>query len=241
MRIFVAGAGGAVGRRLVPLLVAAGHEVTGTTRSEARLTGIAGLGARAVVADILDIPIITKVVIEADPEVVIEQVTDLAVPSEAMLTPGHLARTRILRDVGTDNLVAAAVTVGVRRFIAQGVGWLYAQGPEPHREDDPLGTADPSALDTLGGALALEHRVLESDGFDGLVLRYGLLYGPGAWSLEPSVDPHVHVDAAAWAALLAVERGGPGAYNIVDDDRSVSNDRARRELGWSPHWRDPTG
>jgi nucleoside-diphosphate-sugar epimerase len=132
--------------------------------------------------------------------------------------------------VASENLVKAAVAAGADRIVAQSIAFAYAPGPLPQRESDPINPAS-------RGVLALEHFVLETPGIAGVVLRYGLLYGPGTWSGKPGDPPAVHVDAAAQATALAVTRGAAGAYNIADDDGAVSIDKARRELGFDPAFR----
>ena len=230
-RIFLAGGAGAVGRQLLPMLIAAGHDVTATTRSEERARWIADAGARPVVVDVYDADALRAALAEAQPDVVIHQLTDLA----GGFRPEDLARNSRLRIVGTRNLVEAALAAGARRMVAQSIAWLYAPGHEPHVESDPL--LDPAAAPdnpVLPGVLELERLVTQSPPLEGILLRYGFLYGPGTSSPTPGRPPTVDVAAAACAALLAVERGHPGCYNVVDDGGPVSNARAKAELGWEP-------
>jgi nucleoside-diphosphate-sugar epimerase len=243
MRIMVAGATGVIGRRLVPWLVESGHEVTGLTRSERRVGGIIAAGGQAMVADVFDDTRLAHALVAARPEVVVHQLTDLASPPGHGIGPEELARTARLRDEGTEKLVKAAQLAGARRIIAQSVAFLYAHGPEPYGEDDPLVEPDPDGPPTVEGIRALEHRVLGAERLDGVVLRYGFLYGPGTGYPAAALAPSVHVDAAAWAAVCAVERGMPGIYNVTDDPGPVDNRRARQELGWDPNARrpDPNG
>lgn len=230
MRVFVAGASGVIGRVLVPMIVADGHDVVGTTRSEARAAQIADQGATPALVDVLDAAALTRAVGAAQPELVIHQLTDLA----GGFGPEQLRANARLRDIGTANLVRAAVRAGARRLVAQSGAWLYAPGPGERRETEPLlSPADAPDDPTLPGVLALEHQVLEAP-LDGVVLRYGYLYGPGTPSASPSRTPSVHVVAAARAAVAAASRGRPGVYNIVDDGGGVSNALARAELGWDP-------
>jgi nucleoside-diphosphate-sugar epimerase len=119
-------------------------------------------------------------------------------------------------------------------MIAQSLAWLYAPGRRPHGEGDPLAAADADLAIVLDGVRALEGAVLETPGIEGVVLRYGLLYGPGTSSRVPQDPCPLHVQAAARAAFLAIERGRPGIYNVADDDALVSTAKARRELGWEP-------
>jgi nucleoside-diphosphate-sugar epimerase len=231
MRIFLAGATGAIGRFLVPMLLEAGHSVTGTTRSAERADWLRSIGADAAVVDVFDAAALRVAVAAAGPEVVIHQLTDLA----RGFSPEDLARNSQLRKIGTKNLVDAAVAAGAQRLIAQSAGWIYAPGPSPRIEADPFrARIDP--VDTLlDGVVELERLVLQTPEIEGLALRYGLLYGPGtaAATAADSDEPRVDVRAAAAAAALAVSRGSPGPYNVVDDG-SVSNARARAELGWTP-------
>lgn len=233
MRIFVAGAAGIIGRELVPMLVAGGHDVTGTTRSPERARWLEGIGANAEVVDAYDADALRDAVVRAAPGVVIHQLTDLARGFE----PSDIAATARLRTEGTRNLVDAARTAGTMRMVAQSGAWLYADGPIPHRETDPL--LDPERHpDSLGlpGILELERLVTRTPGLEGIVLRYGFFYGGETGTdRDAQVQPRVSVEAAARATVLALERGTAGTiYNVVDDDPTVSNARARGGLGWSP-------
>jgi nucleoside-diphosphate-sugar epimerase len=238
-RVFVAGASGVIGRRLIPLLVRAGHDVTGTTRSADAALRLRGSGASPVIVDVFDAQALLAAVVAARPDVVIHQLTDLS-GSGVAPSDERVARTARIRREGTANLIAAAVAAGTARVIAQSLALLYAPGPEPHDETHPLAASEPWMTRALPGVLELEHRVTTDARFDGLVLRYGLLYGPGAATAEPADPSPVHVDAAAWAAALAVDRGAPGVFNIVDDDGPVANAKVRAELGWSPGFRLPS-
>jgi nucleoside-diphosphate-sugar epimerase len=232
MRIFVAGAAGAIGRQLVPMLVEAGHAVTGTTRSDDRARWLDGAGAEAVMVDAYDAEAMRVAVLGRRPDVLIHQLTDLALG----FAPDDVARTGRLREVGTKNLVDAARAAGTRRLIAQSGAWLYADGPLPHDESHPLRTPtmDPGDA-SLRGVIELERLVTQTPGLDGVVLRYGFFYGPNtAWEADTAPSPRVSVGAAARATLLAVDRGPAGVYNVVDDDEAISNRRARDVLGWRP-------
>jgi nucleoside-diphosphate-sugar epimerase len=231
LRLFVAGATGAIGRQLVPMSVARGHDVIGTTRSEERARWLTTVGAVTAIVDAFDPERLHDEVIAARPDVVIHQLTDLA----AGFGPEQMRATAKLREVGTSHLVAATVAAGARRLVAQSVAWLYAPGTLPHTEDDPLW--DPTARPddaVLPGVLALERMVTATATLEGLVLRYGFLYGPGTASESPDRTPSVHIVAAARAALLAAERGPVGIYDIVDDGDEVSNAKARALLAWEP-------
>lgn len=234
MRIFLAGATGVIGRRLVPLLVAAGHDVAGTTRSPERAEAITRAGGRPMVVDVYDRGALNDAVSAFRPDVVIHQLTDLTTPPGQPLGEAELLRNARIREAGTANLAAAARAAGATRLIAQSIAWLYAPGPEPHRESDPLLPLTSDAPPTLRGIYSLERQVATDPAFEGLVLRYGRLYGEGTWDPVPPEPPTVHVDAAARAAMLAVDHGSPGIYNIVDDGGPVSNAKARAELAWNP-------
>jgi nucleoside-diphosphate-sugar epimerase len=240
MRVFLAGAAGAIGRRLVPLLLRAGHEVTGTTRSAATASELARAGVVPAVLDIFDAPAVTAAVGAAKPAVIIHQLTDLPRQfDEARIAASYPKNARI-RIEGTRNLVAAAQAAAARRFIVQSIAFAYAPGGEPHPETDPLNLADPARAVTVKGAADMEQQVLSASGLDAIVLRYGLLYGPGTWREASSGQkPGLHVDAAAHAALLAVTHGAAGVYNIADDDGVASIAKARAELGFDPRFRAP--
>ncbi|HVX99684.1 MAG TPA: NAD(P)-dependent oxidoreductase [Pseudorhodoplanes sp.] len=235
MRVFLAGAAGAIGRRLVPLLLREGHRVSGTTRSSAKAEWLEGQGATAIVVDVFNAAALRQAVIDARPDVVIHQLTDL---SSKDLDEARARNARI-RIEATPALVRAAVAAGARRFVAQSIAFAYAPAPLPIPESAPLNLTsdDPVARRTAEGVAALEGAVLEEPAVEGVVLRYGRLYGPGTWSGSPNGASPLHVDAAAHAALLATSRGAPGIYNVAEDDGSVRVDKARRELGFDPNFR----
>ena len=235
-RIFLAGASGAIGQRLVPLLLKAGHQVVGTTRSEAKTALLRSLGATPAVVDVFDAAALRGLVVAHEPEVVIHQLTALP---EGLSSLGGAAKERAIREnaririEGTPNLVGAALAAGARRLIAQSIAWIYAPGREPHVESDPvdMGASGLAGI-SIQGTMALESAVLGS-ALASVELRYGGLYGPGTGHDTAWRDPAVHVDAAARAAALAVDRGS-GIYNVAETSPSVSSERARRELGWEP-------
>ena len=237
MRIFLAGASGAIGRRLTPLLLAAGHEVTGSTRTEKVARELESAGVHGVVADVFDAEALKRAVVAARPEIVIHQLTDLPRVFDEKEVAAAYPRNARIRIEGTRNLVAAAKAAGARRFIVQSVAFAYAAGREPHVETDPLNLADGPRVVTVRAAADMEQQVLAT-GMDAVVLRYGLLYGPGTWTEGPARHLPVHVDAAAHAAFLALTRGA-GIYNIADEDGTVAIDKARKELGFDPAFRLP--
>jgi nucleoside-diphosphate-sugar epimerase len=206
-----------------------GLDVVGTTRSPERAREIERQGARAVIVDAYDRGALVAAVRDAAPDVVIHQLTDLSYG----FSPDRIAETRArnarLRAEATPNLVLAAQLAGARRLIAQSIAWVYQSGPEPHSETDPI---DP----TVHGVAALEQAVLGATSIEGIVLRYGWFYGPGA-NVEPAGRPGVHVDAAANAAVLAIDHGSPGVYNIAEPGPYLSIAKAKRELAWAPEFR----
>jgi nucleoside-diphosphate-sugar epimerase len=231
MRVFLAGAGGVVGKRLVPLLLRAGHSVIGSTRKEDRAAVLAAQGIEPAIVDFMDAAASAAAVAAARPDVVIHQLTDLPQSLDAVPRDEMLRRNADLRIVGTENLVRATVAAGVGRMIAQSVAFAYAPGPTPHREEDPI---DPESR----GIVLLERFVLGTPGLDGTVLRYGYFHGPGTWYSAAERTPAVHVDAAAHAALLALD-AAPGVYNLAEDEGVVASVRARRMLGWNAAFRMP--
>jgi nucleoside-diphosphate-sugar epimerase len=238
MRVFLAGASGAVGRRLVPLLIAARHNVTGTTRSAEAGRKLQAAGIRAAIVDAYDAVALERAAIDAQPEVVVHQLTDLPQTFDEQNLAASYPRNARIRVEGTRNLIAAARAAGARRFVVQSIAFAYAPGGEPHMEDDPLNLADGPRLVTVRGAADMEQQVLAS-GMEAMILRYGLFYGPGTWNDGPSRKPALHIDAAAQATVLALRRGTPGIYNVADDDGAVSIEKARRELGFDPAFRSP--
>jgi nucleoside-diphosphate-sugar epimerase len=238
-RIFLAGASGLIGQQLVKLLVRAGHEVTGTTRTESRTGPLRALGATPVLVDAFDREALGRVVLASRPEIVLHQLTSL--PDDLSSLDGAdleraLRENARMRTEGTANLVAAASVSGARRLVAQSILWIYAPGPEPHLESDPVNIeAQGLAAVTIRGVVANERAVLGAP-MEAVVLRNGWLYGPGTGQDTARKDPAVHVDAAARAAFLAVERGS-GVYNVADPGKYASSEKARRELGWEAAFR----
>jgi 2-alkyl-3-oxoalkanoate reductase len=245
VRVFVAGATGAVGRPLVPKLVAAGHEVTGTTRSEQRAEAIRAAGATAAVVDALDAQALRRSVEAAAPEVIVHELTALPDRFRPRAKDLYDATNRIRRE-GTRNLLDAAHAAGARRFVCQSIAFACRPGaqPEVKDEDAPLALGAPPPFGEGVRVIdEMERAVLGAEGIDGLVLRYGWFYGPGTYYAEdgtmtadvrrrrfPIVGSgsglfsYIHVDDAADATVAAVERGAPGIYNVVDDDPGAMRD-----------------
>jgi 2-alkyl-3-oxoalkanoate reductase len=239
MRVFVAGASGAIGRPLLPRLVAAGHEVTGTTRSGESAEAIRAAGARAAVCDALDADALHAAVTGAAPEVVVHQLTALPHRFDPR-DKAIYAPTNRLRTEATRTLLEAARAAGARRVICQSIAFAYAPGraAEVKDEEAPLALGAPPPFgDAVRAIDQMEKAVLGAEGLDGLVLRYGWFYGPGTYYADDGsmasdvrrrrfpiigkgsgLFSFVHVDDAADATVAAVERGAPGIYNVVDDD-----------------------
>ncbi len=234
MRVFVTGATGALGRHLVPGLVAAGHDVTATTRSPGKVAQLRAAGASPVVVDGLDREGVIAAVSAAEPEVIVHQMTALAEMRSLRKVDKVFAATNALRTRGTDNLLAAAERAGTRRVVAQGHNFVYEQSGGPVKtETDPLISKPvPSAVATLA-AMKYVDQTVPLKAPEGIVLRYGTFYGPGA--SDPMVEmvrkrqmPIVGSGAGVWsfietsdaaaATLAAVERGEPGVYNVVDNE-----------------------
>jgi nucleoside-diphosphate-sugar epimerase len=297
MRVFVAGASGALGSRLVPQLIAAGHDVVGTHNSPKSADLLRSLGATPELVDLLDAPTVRKAVLENEPEAIVHEATALADAKWSRSLDKTLAKTNELRTKGTDALLAAAREAGVRRFVAQSFApYRYARKGGPVKtEDDPLDPAPPPNSERTFAAMNYLDRAVTD--FGGIALRYGAFYGAANDALiEPvrkrrfpiigdggGIFPWIHLEDAAAATVLALEHEGPAIYNIVDDEpapvrewlpvlaqaldakpprrfptwlarlvageaavvlgteaRGASNEKAKRELGWTlryPSWR----
>src|ERR687889_1688903 len=240
MRVFVAGATGAIGKQLVPRLVRAGHEVHGMPRSESKQAMLHELGAVPVVADALDPDQVAEAVGRARPEVIVHQLTAIGAVDMRHFDR-DFALTNRLRTEGTDHLLSAGQAVGVRRFVAQGVGayGAYARAGGPVKtEEDPVDPAPAREMrETLAAIRHLEEAVVGARWTEGIVLRYGAFYGPGTSGTPGGeqfelvrkrkfplvgdgggVWSFIHIADAAEATVAAVERGSRGVYNVVDDD-----------------------
>jgi nucleoside-diphosphate-sugar epimerase len=238
MKIFLAGATGAIGRPLVHLLLHAGHRVAGMTRSPAKADALRASGVEAIVVDVFDAPALSQAVSAVKPDVVIHQLTDLPWGLDPTKMAEGTRRNARVRSEGTQNLVSAALASGVPRLIAQSIAWMYAPGPEPHSEADPLDLlASGTRAVTVAGVATLERLTLASPPIEGVVLRCGHLYGPNTGTDVAPEAPSLHVEAAASAALLATESARSGVYNIAEPCSYLSIERARRELGFDPDFR----
>ena len=295
MKIFLAGGTGAIGRRLIPQLLEAGHQVAATTRSKDKLQSLRDLGAEPVVMDGLDATSVGAAVAAAEPDVIVHQMTAIDGVPDLKHFDREFAATNRLRTEGTDHLLAAARASGVRRVVLQSyTGWPNARTGGPIKtEDDPLDENPPAnQRETLAAIRYLENAARETP-LESVVLRYGNFYGPGVTDAMfdvirarkfpivgdgAGIWPWIHLDDAASATVVALTRGS-GIYNIVDDDpaavrdmlpaiariigakpprrvpvwlarplagsvavsmltqmRGSSNAKAKRELGWEPHW-----
>jgi nucleoside-diphosphate-sugar epimerase len=255
VRVFFAGATGAIGPHLLPRLREAGHEVVALTRTPAKAEGLAAGGAEPVVCDVLDAAALRDAVVAARPEAVINHLTDLPQEMTPAAMKAGLEATNRVRTQGTANLLDAAREAGARRIVAQSIAFAYAPRPTGlHDESDPLYVDAPSPGDATVAAVAeLERQVTNSEGLDGIVLRFGFWYGPGTayasdghWAEEvrrrrlpivgdgSAVWSFVHVDDVAAATVAALERGDPGVYNVTDDDPAAARE-------WVPAYAEAVG
>jgi len=239
MKVLVAGATGAIGRSLVPALLSAGHEVCGTTRTAARLDLLRGWGAQAELCDAFEAAAVRALVQRFAPEVIVNQLTDLPDSFGRRSAPSGYRRTGRIRREGTRHLLDAAAAGGTRRFITQSIAFLYApRGGRIKTEDDPPALqAPPPFGDAVRDTVAMEEMVLAAPGVAGVVLRYGMFYGPGTWyardgsvtrmvrrRMHPIVGDGggmfswLHVDDAASATVRAVESEVTGVFNVSDDE-----------------------
>lgn len=251
MRVFVAGATGVVGMPLVRQLIDRGHDVIGTTRSTEKAEGLRRLGAGAVIVDGLDAAAVGEAVARAEPDAIIHQMTNVSGKPDFRNFDRWFAPSNALRTAGTDSLLAAARAVGVKRFVAQSfTGWnTIREGGPVKTEEDPFDPDPPRAASETLLAIRYLERAVTGAPFEGIVLRYGSLYGPGASDpLVRAVRSRMlpilgggggvwswtHVEDAAAAAVLALERGLPGTYNIVDDEPAPVSE-------WLPYLADIVG
>ncbi|GAB3755193.1 NAD-dependent epimerase/dehydratase family protein [Microlunatus parietis] len=230
MHVFLAGATGAVGRRIVPLLIKEGHRVTGTTRRSEKAEFLQSLGAEPVVVDAYDRDRVREVVAAARPDLIMNQLTDLVVYD--------VAANAKLRREGTRHLVDAALAAGVRRFVHQSLGWIYAPGPGLADEDEPLDLDGDAARRSLVGSV-LEAEQAAAEVPETVLLRYGLFYGPDTWYAPDGlkvdearagrlvanrdVTSFLHVDDAAAAAVQALDWPS-GPVNVTDDEPAAGTD-----------------
>jgi nucleoside-diphosphate-sugar epimerase len=255
VRVFVAGASGAIGRPLVPRLVAAGHEVTGMTRSERGARTISAAGAKAVLVDVFDAAALRDVVAEARPEVLVHQLTALPERFKPRKKDLYEATNRV-RTEGTHNLLDAARASGTRRLVCQSIAFAYRPAAEPTVVDEsaPLFSDAPVPFGEATRVVdEMERMVLGADALEALVLRYGWFYGPGTYFAPGGATASdvsrrrfpvvgqggglwsfVHVSDAADATVAAVEHGAPGVYNVVDDKPAAMRD-------WLPVYADALG
>jgi nucleoside-diphosphate-sugar epimerase len=295
MRVFVTGATGALGRHLVPALIAGGHEVTATTRTAGKAAGLRAAGAEPVILDGLDRDAVIASVQAAAPDVIVHEMTALASMRNLRNPDKVFATTNALRTQGTDNLLAAAAQAGTRRVIAQSYVSVSARsGNLVKTEDDPIDTDPVPAARQALAALTHVEETVPRVAPEGIVLRYGSFYGPGAsdilldtvrkrqWPViggGTGIWSFIEITDAAAATLAAVTDGAPGVYNIADSDpapsaewlpylagllgakpplrvpawlgrllagefivaqmtsaRGLSNEKARKELGWEPRY-----
>jgi nucleoside-diphosphate-sugar epimerase len=244
MKVFVAGASGAIGKPLVRRLVAAGHEVTGTTRREGRAAEIREAGATAVVCDAFDRSALEEAVAEAQPQAVVNQLTSLPQEYNPRRASFYEATDRVRRE-GGHNLVEAARAAGARRLITQSIAFLYAPEGDWVKTEDarPFEDAPGHFRSAVEAMLGHEREVVGSEGLEGLVLRYGQFYGRGTYFARdghfgrevsrrrfPIVGPgtgtfsFLHIEDAASATVAALDRGAPGIYNVVDDEPAQLRD-----------------
>ena|SRR5689334_8275767 len=243
MKVFVAGATGAIGKQLVPRLVAVGHEVHGMTRSESKKAMLADMGAVPVVADALDAEQVAEAVGTVKPDVIVHELTAIETLDMRNFDRAF-AMTNRLRTEGTDHLLSAAQAVGVQRFVAQSFFALYERTGGPVKtEEDPVDPAPAREMrESVGAIRHLEEAVLGARWTEGIVLRYGGFYGPGT-SMEPGAEEYelvrkrkfplvgngagvwsfIHVADAADATVAAIEHGHRGVYNVVDDEPAPVN------------------
>lgn len=237
-KVLIAGATGAIGQVLSRILVSKGFDVYGTTRSKEKVSILESMKVKPVIIDVYEAEKLKAIVAEISPDVVIHQLTDLPYALDEKKMAAALVSNARLRTEGTKNLVDAAVNAGCKRIIAQSISFIYDEGSLPHTENDPLlPLSHPVYGETAEGVRNLERQVLES-GIKGIVLRYGLLYGPKTGFDSPIAPGSVHVEAAAKAAELAIIKGESGIYNVAEPDESLSSAKAITTFNWDSAWRE---
>ena len=254
MRVFLAGGTGVIGRALVPQLREAGHDVTAMTRYESRAEKLRDQGVEPVVCDAFDTDGVARAVAAARADVVVNQLTDIPDAINPRKMAEQFETNDRLRTEGTRNLMQAAEAVGARRFVSQSIAWAYAPTEGLWSEGDRLWDEAPEPWGrSVAAVRALEEATLGSDSVEGVVLRYGLFYGPGtAFARDGStaamvrkrafpvvgrgtaVYSYIHVDDAAGATVAALDHGAPGAYNVVDDYPAMMRE-------WLPKYADALG
>ena len=255
MKVFLAGATGAIGSSLVPQLVEAGYQVTAITRREENLAGLYEVGAEPILCDVFDAGKLGSVVAEAEPDAVINQLTDLPQSLKPRKLGEYYAANNRVRREGTKNLLSAAIGAGARRFVSQGAAYWYAPaGGQVKTEEAPLYLDAPPPIGPAVQAIKeVEDAVLFADDIEGVILRYGMFYGPGTWYAKdgdvgrqvrkrryPMIGKgegtfsFIHVDDAATATVAALEGARPGVYNVVDDDPA-------RAAEWMPLYAEALG
>ncbi|OOF43696.1 NAD-dependent epimerase/dehydratase family protein [Rodentibacter trehalosifermentans] len=239
-KMFVAGASGLIGQALCKILLEKGFEVYGTTRTAAKAEILTKMGVKSVIVDVFDAETLTQQMLSIRPDVVFHELTDLPDGLAADQMEASLARNARIRDEGTRNLVSAAKAAGVKKIIAQSITLVYEPSENlPFTEESPLlNFADPVYGETSKGVYSLEQQITKDEAFVGVVLRYGWLYGEGT-GFDAAVDfaPSVHKDAAAHAAVLALNATESAIFNAADDDARLSSEKIKRALGWKSDFR----
>lgn len=235
---FIAGASGVIGKNICKLLVKDGWKVYGTTRSKNKIESLNKLGIEPIIVDVYDEKKIEEIIVSIKPKIVFHQLTDLPLGLDPDKMEKALESNARLREIGTKNLVNASKKAGIEKMIAQSIAFVYEPSALPHTEDSALlNFSDPVYGTTSKAVASLEEQVL-NESFIGIILRNGLLYG-NETGFDKPVDyvPPVHVEAAAYAAFLAINCDKNSIYNIANDDERLSTIKAKNELKWSPDLR----
>lgn len=235
---FIAGASGVIGKNICKLLVKDGWKVYGTTRSKNKIESLNKLGIEPIIVDVYDEKKIEEIIVSIKPKIVFHQLTDLPLGLDPDKMEKALESNARLREIGTKNLVNASKKAGIEKMIAQSIAFVYEPSALPHTEDSALlNFSDPVYGTTSKAVASLEEQVLNAP-FIGIILRNGLLYG-NETGFDKPVDyvPPVHVEAAAYAAFLAINCDKNNIYNIANDDERLSTIKAKNELKWSPDLR----